>query len=84
MTGEAICDLLTPLIGKSGTVFMVVSRIGQVGFAATESNKLTAVSVRPDGLLRIDRESGWTVLDPAEIIGVAWNGDPEHSTGQFL
>jgi hypothetical protein len=84
MTGETICELLTPLIGKSGTVFLVVSRIGQVGFAATESNKLTGVAVRPDGLLRIDRESGWTVLDPAEIIGVAWNGDAEHSTGQFL
>ena len=84
MTGETICDLLTPLIGKSGTVFMVVSRIGQVGFASTESNKLTAVAVRPDGLLRIERESGWTVIDPAQIIGVAWNGDPEHSTGQFL
>jgi len=84
MTGETICDLITPLIGKSGTVFMVVSRIGQVGFASTESNKLTAVAVRPDGLLRIERESGWTVLDPAQVIGVAWNGDPEHSTGQFL
>jgi len=44
MTGETICDLLKPLIGKSGTVFMVVSRIGQVGFASTESNKLTAVA----------------------------------------
>jgi len=84
MTGETICDLLKPLIGKSGTVFMVVSRIGQVGFASTESNKLTAVAIRPDGLIRIERESGWTVLDPSQIIGVAWNGDPEHSTGQFL
>jgi len=84
MTGETICDLLTPLIGKSGTVFMVVSRIGQVGFASTESNKLTAVAIRPDGLIRIERESGWTVVDPAQVIGVAWSGDPEHSTGQFL
>ena len=39
MTGDTICDLLTPLIGTSGTVFMVVSRIGQVGFASVAASK---------------------------------------------
>ena len=84
MTGEAICDLLTPLIGKSGSVYMVVNRIGQISFAASESNKLASVSVRPDGLLRIERQTGWTVMDPAQVVAVGWNGDPETSAGQFL
>jgi len=84
MTGEAICDLLNPLIGKSGTIFMMVSRIGQVGFATNENRKLTSVAVRPDGLIRLEREASWTVIDPAEVVAVAWNGDPEESAGQFL
>ena len=33
MTGEVIGNLLRPLIGKSGTIFMAVSRSGQFGFA---------------------------------------------------
>jgi len=84
MTGETLCDLLKPLIGKSGSIFMVVSRIGQIGFGATESNRLTGVEVRPDGLVRLEREAGWTVIDPGEVVAVGWNGDTEHSAGQFL
>ena len=84
MTGETICDLLTPLIGKSGTIFIMVRRIGQIGFATSENRKLTSVEVRPDGLIRLEREAGWTVIDPAEVVAVAWNGDPEQSAGQFL
>lgn len=84
MTGETIRDLLMPLIGQSGTILMVVSRIGQVGFAATENSKLTSVELLPDGLLRLARETGWTVIDPGQIVAVAWNGDTEHSAGQFL
>jgi hypothetical protein len=84
MTGETICELLQPLIGKSGSVFMVVSRVGQIGFATTENHKLTGVELRPDGLVRLEREAGWTVLDPGEVMAVAWNGDQEHSAGQFL
>jgi hypothetical protein len=84
MTGDTICDLLKPLIGKSGTVFLMVSRIGQIGFATNENRKLTGVELRPDGLVRLEREAGWTVIDPAEIVAVAWNGDQEQSAGQFL
>ena len=84
MTGETVCELLKPLIGKSGSVFMVVSRVGQIGFATTENHKLTGVELRADGLVRLEREAGWTVLDPAEVVAVAWNGDQEHSAGQFL
>lgn len=84
MTGETIRDLLEPCIGKTGSVVMLVSRIGQVGFAATDSNKLTGVEVRPDGLVRLEREAGWTVIDPAEVVAVAWNGDTDGSAGQFL
>jgi hypothetical protein len=84
MTGETIRDLLTPLIGKSGSISMLVSRIGQVGFGAADSRKLTGVEVRPDGLVRLERETGWTVIDPGEVVAVVWNDDTDSSPGQFL
>jgi len=84
VTGETIRDLLTPVIGKSGSISMVVSRTGQIGFATGETRKLTGVEVRPDGLVRLERETGWTVIDPAEVVAVAWNGEIESSPGQFL
>jgi spore germination protein GerM len=84
MTGETIRDLLKPIIGKSGSISMVVSRIGQIGFAATENKKLTGVEVRPDGLVRLERETGWAVIDPDQVVAVVWDGEPATSAGQFL
>jgi hypothetical protein len=84
MTADTVCDLLRPLIGKSGSVFMVVSQVGQVGFSTTSDKKLTGVEVRPDGLIRLDRETGWAVIDPGEVVAVVWNGEQESSPGQFL
>ena len=84
MTGETIRDLLKPLIGKSGSLSMVVSRSGHIGFAATGTKRLTGVELRPDGLLSLERETGWAVIDPAEVVAVVWNGDAENSPGQFL
>lgn len=84
MTGETIRDLLKPLIGKSGTLSLLVSNIGQVGFTTAENKTLTGVDIRADGLVRIERESGWTVIDPKEVVAVLWRGDTESSTGQFL
>ena len=84
MTGEMIGNLLGPLIGKSGTIFMVVSKSGQIGFATGPDRKLTGVEIREDGLVRLVRETGWAVLDPAEIVAVVWNDDTETSPGQFL
>ncbi|MGP8002084.1 MAG: hypothetical protein ACLPKI_32900 [Streptosporangiaceae bacterium] len=84
MTGDTIRDLLHPLIGKSGSISMLVSRIGQVSFPTAQDKKLTAVQVRQDGLVRLERETGWTVIDPNEVIAVTWRGDPEDSPGQFL
>jgi hypothetical protein len=84
VTGETLRDLLEPLIGKSGSISMVVRRTGQIGFATTDNNKLTGVAVFPDGLVRLDCETGWTVIDPGELVAVAWNGDTQHSAGQFL
>jgi hypothetical protein len=40
-------NLLRPLIGKPG--------IGQIGFAAGESRRLTGVELRPNGLVRPER-----------------------------
>jgi hypothetical protein len=48
MTGETISELLKPLVGKSGTIFMVVHQTGQVGFTTAENKKLTGVEIRPD------------------------------------
>jgi hypothetical protein len=84
MTGETVRDLLRPLIGKSGSVTLLVRRSGSIGFDMTENKKLTGVEVRPDGLIRLERETGWTVIDPDEVIAVAWNGETESSLGQFL
>ena len=84
MTGEVIGDLLRPLIGKSGTIFMVVSSSGQIGFATGPNRKLTGVEMREDGLVRLVRETGWAVLDPAEIVAIVWNDETESSPGQFL
>jgi hypothetical protein len=84
MTGEMIGDLLRPLIGKSGTIFMGVSRSGQIGFTTDHNKKLTGVEVREDGMVRVVRQTGWAVIDPAEIVAVVWNDDTESSPGQFL
>jgi len=84
MTGETMRDLLQPLIGKSGSIFMVVNRTGPIGFATAEQRKLTGVEIRPDGLVRIERETGWAVIDPADVVAVVWNSDTETSPGQFL
>ena len=84
MTGETIRDVLEPLIGKSGSIFMVVNRTGPIGFASAANKKLTSVEIRPDGLIRIERETGWVVLDPTDVMAVVWNSDTESSPGQFL
>ena len=84
MTGETIRDLLKPLIGKSGSIFMVISRSGNIGLVTTENKKLTGVEIRPDGLVRLERETGWAVIDPGEVVAVVWDSEPEVRAGQFL
>jgi hypothetical protein len=84
MTGEMIRDLLKPLIGKSGSISMVVRRAGHIGFITSENKKLTGVELRADGLLRLEREAGWAVIDPDGVVAVVWDSEPEASAGQFL
>jgi hypothetical protein len=84
MTGETIRDLLEPVIGKSGSISMIISRAGHIGFVATGNKKLTGVQVRPDGLVHLERETGWAVIDPAGVVAVVWDSEPESSAGQFL
>ena len=81
MTGERIRDLLQPLIGKAWAISMVVSRTGHVGFVTTENEKLTGVGVRPDSLVRLERETGWAVIDPGEVAAVVWDSEPKTSAG---
>jgi len=85
MTGETIRDLLQPLIGKSGLISMVVRRTGPIGLVTTENEKLTGVEVRPDGLVRVERETGRAVVDPTDVVAVVWDSEPKPSAvGQFL
>jgi hypothetical protein len=84
MTSETLRDLLNPLVGKAGSIFMLVSRTGPIGFATTGNKKVTGVEIRPDGLVRLERETGWAVIDPGEVVAVVWNDDTESSPGQFL
>jgi len=84
MTGEMMRDLLKPLIRKSGSISMLVRTVGSVTFPTAEDKELTGVEVQPDGLVRLERGTGWAVIDPDEVVAVVWNGDPENSPGQFL
>jgi hypothetical protein len=84
VTGDTIVGLLTPLIGRSGSISMVVSKTGQIGFVTTANKKLTSVAALPDGLVRLERETGWAVIDPADILAVVWDSEPETPAGQFL
>ncbi len=84
MTGETMRDLLKPLIGKSGQVSMLVRRIGPVSFPMAENKKLTGVEVRRDGLVRIERQTGWAIIDPDDVVAVVWNDDSDSTPGQFL
>lgn len=84
MTGEMIRDLLRPLIGQAGSIVLLVNTIGQVGFPATEDRKLTGVTLGDDGLIRLERETGWTVFDPAQILAVTWTPEVVQTAGQFL
>ena len=84
MTGETIRDLLRPLVGKSGSVSLLIRRAGHIVFVARESEKLTGVEVRPDGLVRLERDTGWAVIDAGEVVAVVWDSEPKTSPGQFL
>jgi hypothetical protein len=84
MTGETMRDLLKPLIGKSGSISMLVETVGPINLPTAEQKKLTGVEARPDGLVQLDRGTGWAVIDPDKVLAVVWNGDPENSPGQFL
>jgi hypothetical protein len=67
MTGETIRDLLMPLIGKPGSISMVVTRIGQVRFATAENLHHDSGSCSARGLWwRRCRCSGYTGFDSAE------------------
>ena len=72
MTGEMIGNLLRPLIGKSGTIFMVVSKSGQIGFTTDHNKKLTGVKVQEDGMVRLEREAGWAVITGV-VIRLLWS-----------
>jgi hypothetical protein len=84
MTGETIRDLLKPLIGKSGSLSIVVRRAGHIGFVTSGNKKLTGVELYPDGLVRLERETGWAVIDPDGVVAVVWDSEAETSAGQFL
>jgi len=50
---------------------MVVSGTGHIGFVTTENQKLTGVEVRPDGVVRLKRKTGWAVMTRMKAGGLA-------------
>ncbi len=84
MTGETMHALLKPLIGKSGTISMLVRRVGPIAFPVAENKKLVGVEVRPDGLIELRRQTGWAVFDPDDVVAVVWADDSDTTPGQFL
>jgi len=84
VTGEMIRELLEPVIGQSGSISLVIKRAGHIGFVTAENKKLTGVELRPDGLVRLERETGWVVIDPDGVVAVVWDSELEPSAGQFL
>jgi hypothetical protein len=48
------------------------------------NKKLTGVELYPDGLVRLERETGWAVIDPDGVVAVVWDSEAETSAGQFL
>lgn len=84
MTGETMLELLEPLIGKVGSISVVVSETGPIGLARGKSKELKSVELRSDGLVRLEREDGWAVIDPSGVVAVVWNSDTDTSPGQFL
>ncbi len=85
MDAATLHDLLEPVIGKPGSLSVLVRRVGQVAFPTEGNRKLTGVEVRPDGLVRLERADGWVIIEPAEVAAVAWHGEPDSDRpGQFL
>ncbi len=84
MTAETMRDLLQPLIGEDGSISMLITRVGPVAFSMADHKKLTGVHILPDGLVRLERDRGWAVFDPAEVVAVVWNDDSGSQPGQFL
>jgi hypothetical protein len=84
MNGDAMRDLLQPLIGRDGSISMLIRKVGPVAFSMAEDKKLTGVEVLPDGLVRLERKHGWAVIDPAKVMAVVWNDDSGSHPGQFL
>src|SRR5216684_4033278 len=62
---------------RSGLPGSQQHRPGRV--AINENSKLTGVGVRPDGLVRLERETGWTVIGPSGVVAVTWRNDTERS-----
>ena len=84
LTGETTCDLPGPLTGKSGSISVLISRIGQAGVAAGKSRKLTGAGLRPDGLVHMDPHDRTERHRPAAVVAVAWHGDAENPPGHFV
>ncbi len=84
MTSETMRGLLEPLIGEFGSITMLVSRVGPLVLSMADHKKLISVEVGSDGLVRLEREHGWAVIDPSEIVSVMWIDEVETHSGQFL
>jgi hypothetical protein len=82
--GAVIIDLLQPVLGKQGQVRLVVRGLTGRWTLNDDKHPLLSVQVRPDGLIEVSRDDGWSVLDPGDVLAVEWVSRDSEGQGQYL
>ena len=84
MEGTVVVELIQPLIGKQGQVRLLFRGVNGRWSLNDDKHPLTAVRIRPDGLVETSREDGWDVVDPADVVAVEWVSRDGEGGGQYL
>ena len=84
MQGSVLVELLEPVLGKQGQVRLVVRGLNGRWTLNDDNHPLLGVQQRPDGLLEVTRDDGWSILDPADVLAVEWISRDTEGQGQYL
>lgn len=84
MQGSVLVELLEPVLGKQGQVRLVVRGLNGRWTLNDDKHPLLGVQQRPDGLLEVTRDDGWSILDPADVLAVEWISRDTEGQGQYL
>jgi hypothetical protein len=82
--GTVVVALIEPLIGKQGQVRLLFRGLSGRWTLNDDKHTLTAVRLRPDGLVETSRDDGWDVLDPADVQAIEWVSRDGEGGGQYL